>query len=77
MPYNQRHSKTELDQLILTTRPWTASSFGRTAEIDAYNPTTKSWETIAVVNAVADIDAEDLANFIAQKVNQISPASDA
>ena len=59
-----------ISQNLLLTRPWRASSFGQTADIDAYHPATGTWETIATVNAMGSFDAEELAAFMVQKVNE-------
>ena len=60
--------KTTSEQSILATQPWASSSFGRQAEIDGFNPATGAWETIATVNAIAGVDAEDIASFIVKAV---------
>ena len=63
-----KKTKTTPEQSILATRPWVSSSFGRQAEIDGFNPTTGTWDTIATVNSIAGIDAEDIAALIVEAV---------
>jgi hypothetical protein len=51
------------------TTPWSCTNFGSESEIEAYVEVTGSWETIANVHSVGDLDAEDIADFIIQSVN--------
>jgi len=64
--------KVTIEKSILATLPWTSSSFGKHAEIDGVNPITGKWGTIATVNAIADVDAEDLASFMVDLVNGLA-----
>lgn len=64
--------KISVEKSILATLPWTSSSFGKQAEIDGFSPTTGKWETIATVNAIAGVDAEDVAAFIVEAVKIFS-----
>ena len=63
-----KKNKASPEQAILATRPWVSSSFGRQAEIDGFNSTTGTWDTIATVNSMAGVDAEDIASFIVKAV---------
>jgi hypothetical protein len=54
---------------IHATFPWRSTSFGNQAEIEALDPATGAWETIALVNAISGLDAEDVASFIVEIVN--------
>lgn len=53
-----------------STVPWTYTSFGNQVEIEASFEAGGEWTTIAQVNAVADHDAEDVASFIVDAVNE-------
>ena len=54
---------------IHATLPWKCTCFGNQAEIEAVDSKTGQWETIALVNAIAGLDAEDVASFIVRIVN--------
>lgn len=54
---------------LLASRPWHCTHFGDTSEIEAHNPATGAWETIADVRSTATLDAEDIADFIVRTVN--------
>ena len=60
--------KTSAEKSILATLLWSSSLFGKQAEIDGFDSTTGKWETIATVDAIAGIDAEDVAAFIVEAV---------
>ncbi len=68
MPKASAKSIISVEKSILLTLPWASSSFGKQAEIDGFNPKTGKWETIATVEAIAGVDAEDVASFIIQAV---------
>ena len=55
--------------------PWKYTCFGGHSEIEVYVEATDRWETLAVVNAVDGWDAEDLASFIADTVNEQEKAA--
>jgi hypothetical protein len=63
-----KESKVSVEKVILATLPWSSSSFGKQAEVDGFNPTSGKWETIATVNTIAGIDAEDVASFMVEAV---------
>ena len=54
---------------VYALEPWVCTHFGDLSEIDAYIVGTGKWETIANVQAVEGIDAEDIADFIVRAVN--------
>jgi hypothetical protein len=60
--------KVSTEKSFLETLSWASSSFGKQAEIDVFNPITGKWETIAAVDAIAGVDAEDVAAFIVEAI---------
>jgi hypothetical protein len=61
-----------IQDLILETLPWTSTSFGEQVEIESFCRKSNQWLTIATVNSVNGVDAEDLAAFIAERMNAVS-----
>jgi len=55
---------------LLATLPWSCTHFGSESEIEAYIASLDKWVCVADVHSVADIDAEDIADFIVQAVTQ-------
>ncbi len=68
MAKSSAKSKISVENSILATLPWSSSSFGKQAEIDGFNPTTGKWQTIATVDAISGVDAEDVAAFIVEAI---------
>ncbi len=58
-----------IHESITATCPWTYTNFGNHSEIEAFIESTGTWETIAEVHSVADMDAEDIADFIIRAVS--------
>ena len=50
------------------TLPWYYTYSSTQSEIEAIDPTTGAWETIAIVNGFAGFDAEEIADLITQSV---------
>jgi len=69
MPKVSRKSKSSMEISIVATLPWTCTNFGNQSEIEAYVKATGTWETIATVHVAGGVDAEDIAGFIVQAVN--------
>ncbi|HUY67919.1 MAG TPA: hypothetical protein VMV79_01285 [Alphaproteobacteria bacterium] len=69
MPKTSRKLKPIIEKSILATKPWSCTNFGEQSEIDAYVDATGTWETIATIQPVAAIDAEDIASFITNTIN--------
>lgn len=70
MPKSRKpKNKPSLRESIKATLPWSHTLSGSTSDIEAYIKATGTWETIARVNALPDIDAEDLAALIVGAVN--------
>jgi len=69
MPKILKKQKSVTEESILTTMPWTCSNFGSQSEIDVYVESTGTWATIATVNGIENIDAEDMASFIVRLAN--------
>jgi hypothetical protein len=63
--------KASAHKSVMATLPWTGSLFGGHAEIDGLNAISGKWETIATVYAIDGVDAEDLADFIINVMNQL------
>lgn len=55
-------------EVVLTALPgatiWSCTHFGRQSEIDVFLTDSGTWETVATVNPVAGLDAEDVASLI-------------
>ncbi len=62
----------QIEDKILSTTPWTSTNFGHQAEIEIGMPRSRTWDTIAIINSTADVDAEDIAAFIVRVVNDYS-----
>ena len=68
-----KKSKTaNVEHSLLASLPWSCTHFGGQSEIEAYIDATGKWETIATVNMINDIDAEDVASFIVQHINRMN-----
>lgn len=49
-------------------KKWSCTHFGDMSEIEVFVEASGQWETVAEVHSVANIDAEDIADFIVQAV---------
>ena len=63
-----KKQKVPISSAFLATLPMASSLFGKQAEIDGFNPVSGRWETIAVIDGIAGVDAEDIAAFIVESV---------
>lgn len=71
MPKSKKpKNQPSLREAIKATLPWSHTLSGNTSDIEAYIKATGIWETIACVNSLPGIDAEDLAAFIVEGMNQ-------
>ena len=69
MPKAFAKTSSSIHEAIATTCPWTYTNFGNHSEIEAFIEATGAWETIAEVHSIADLDAEDIADFIVRAVS--------
>jgi len=68
MPRQNKKPKPIDARKLLLARPLTSTNFGNLSEIDVYIEATDTWETVATINSVGGIDAEDIAAFIVSAV---------
>ena len=50
-------------------KKWSCTHFGDISEIEVFIEASGHWETVAEVRPIANIDAEDIADFIVQAVS--------
>lgn len=63
------------EHCLQATLPWTCTHFGGRSEIETYVKETGTWETVAEVRAIGDVDAEDVACLIVKAVNALREES--
>jgi hypothetical protein len=71
-----QNNELTIREQILETLPWRFSCFGQQVEIESFCAKTQAWLTIATVNAVNGVDAEDLAGLISETMNALQPKED-
>lgn len=70
MPRKHPQAIANSAEILAMTLPWKSTSFGNEAEIEVFFEHTGTWEVIATISPVAGIDAEDVANFIVDKMSR-------